>query len=73
MSLKNFKVTDRIATITRRAVQIISFLFINYLIFEFIFSADLSALQGFVRILPILNSARNPLSEGAGTTEFIFY
>lgn len=73
LSLKNFKLSDRIATISRRIVQIISFLFINYLIFEFIFSADLSALKDFVRILPILNSARNPLSEGAGTTEYIFY
>ncbi|TXT61573.1 MAG: putative electron transport protein YccM [Promethearchaeota archaeon] len=73
LNLKNFKFSERITTIARRAVQIISFLFINYMIFEFIFQADLSALEGFVKILPILNSARNPLSEGAGTTEYIFY
>ncbi|MFX1257126.1 MAG: 4Fe-4S binding protein [Promethearchaeota archaeon] len=66
--LKNHKIT-----IIRRIVQIVSFIFINYVILEIIFSINLKTFEGFFKVLPILNSPRNPLSKGAGIIEFIFY
>jgi len=65
---KNHKIT-----ITRRIVQIISFLFVNYIIIEWIFNINLLSLDPLVKVLPIINSPRNPLSEGSGILEYIFY
>ena len=73
MSLKKLNLKERKTTLVRRIVQIISFLFINYIIIEIIFSINLYSFQGIVKVLPILNSPRNPLSEGAGILEYIFY
>jgi len=67
-NFKNYKIT-----FTRRIVQALTFLFINYVIIEWIFQINLISFEGFVKILPILNSPRNPLSKGAGMIEFIFY
>jgi polyferredoxin len=40
---------------------------------ELIFSINLLSLNNFIKVLPILNSPRNPLSNGAGILEYIFY
>lgn len=60
-------------TISRHIVQIFAFLLINYIILEIIFSINLVGLENILKVLPILNSPRNPLSEGAGILEYIFY
>jgi len=73
LSEKKRKITQRKITIVRRLVQIFSFLFINYIIIEWIFSINLLSLEPFVKVLPIINSPRNPLSEGSGILEYIFY
>jgi len=64
---------NRSLTILRRTVQIFAFLLINYVIIEAIFAINLLSLDGLIKILPILNSPRNPISNGAGILEFIFY
>ena len=60
-------------TLVRRVIQITTFLLINYVILETIFGINLNAFEGLVKVLPILNSPRNPLSTGAGILEYIFY
>jgi polyferredoxin len=42
-------------------------------ILEFIFTINLASFEGIFKILPILNSPRNPLSRGTGMVEIIFY
>ncbi len=73
LKLLNIKLKDHSITITRRVIQILAFLLINYIILEFIFSINLLSLEGIFKILPILNSPRNPLSRGTGILEIIFY
>ena len=63
----------RSITILRRIIQIISFLLINYVIIELVLSINLWSLDGLIKILPIINSPRNPISNGAGILEYIFY
>ena len=46
---------------------------INYVIIELIFQIDLDLFEGLIKILPILNSPRNSISNGAGFIEFIIY
>ncbi len=70
---RNFNLKSQKTTIVRRIVQITAFLIINYAILEFIFAFNLISLEGLIKILPILNTPRNPLSEGTGFTEFIFF
>jgi len=70
---RNFKIREQKTTLIRRIVQISAFIFINYAIIEFIFSINLLSFEGTVKILPILNSPRNPISDGTGFTEFIFF
>ncbi len=67
------KLKARSTTITRRIVQTLAFLLINYAILEFIFNINLKSFETFVRILPIQASERNPLSKGAGMVEYFFY
>ncbi len=67
------KIKENSTTITRRLIQILAFLTINYIIIEAIFPINLISLEGFIKFLPILNSPRNPLSNGAGILEYIFY
>jgi polyferredoxin len=57
----------------RRIVQVIAFLLINYIILELLFSINLLSLDAFIKVLPILNSPRNPISNGAGILEYIFF
>ena len=73
MNLKDLKLRDHLITIFRRIVQIIAFILINYVIIEVIFAINLLGLEGLLKILPILNSPRNPLSNGAGILEYIFF
>jgi len=70
---KDFKIRNRKITIFRRIIQIIAFLIINYVIFELIFTVSLWSFDVFIKVLPILNSPRNPISNGAGILEYIFF
>ena len=60
-------------SIIRHIVQIIAFIIINYVILELIFLVNLLSFEGLVKMLPILNSPRNALSNGAGIVEYIFF
>jgi polyferredoxin len=75
LNIKSFieKLKNRPITVLRRVVQIVAFLLINYIILELIFSINLLSLDTFFKVLPILNSPRNPISNGGGILEFIFY
>ena len=75
MNIKTFykKIRNRPITILRRVVQVIAFLLINYILLELIFSINLLSLNSFLKVLPILNSPRNPISNGAGILEYIFF
>ena len=73
LRFKRLKIRANLITITRRTIQIFAFLLINYLIIEAIFSINLLSLEGIIKALPILNSPRNPLSNGAGILEYIFF
>ncbi|MHA1489122.1 MAG: 4Fe-4S binding protein [Promethearchaeota archaeon] len=73
MNVKKFNIKDHRITLIRRIVQIFAFIVINYVIIEFIFSVNLKSFEGFFKVLPVLNSPRNPLSKGAGILEYIFY
>jgi len=73
LDLKNVKIRNHLITIFRRIIQIIAFILINYVLLELIFSINLIALDGLLKILPILNSPRNPISNGAGFLEYIFF
>jgi len=64
---------DHKIIIARRLVQITTFLLINYVILETIFSINLKGFEDLIKVLPILNSPRNPLSHGAGILEYIFF
>jgi len=64
---------DHKIILARRMVQIVTFLLINYVIIETIFTINLKGFEGLIKVLPILNSPRNPLSQGAGILEYIFY
>ena len=73
MNLKDIKIKNHLTTIFRHIIQIIAFILINYIILELIFSINLIGLERLFKILPILNSPRNPLSNGAGILEYIFF
>jgi len=73
LNLKDFKIKDHLITIFRRLIQIIAFILINYIILELIFSVNLIGLESLLKVLPVLNSPRNPLSNGAGILENIFF
>lgn len=72
-STRNFNIRQQKITLARRIVQIGAFFFINYVLIELIFSINLISLEGTVKVLPILNSPRNPISKGTGFLEFILY
>ncbi|MHA2399484.1 MAG: 4Fe-4S binding protein [Promethearchaeota archaeon] len=75
MNFKNvqLRIKNRSTTIARRIAQIITFFLINYVILELIFSINLLSFDSLVKVLPVLNSPRNPASTGAGILEYIFY
>ncbi len=70
---KNFKIADHKITITRRIVQIIAFVLLNYVILELIFSINLLVLDGIFKVVPFLSSPNNSLTGGAGIVEYIYY
>lgn len=73
LRFKRLKIRANLITITRRIIQIFAFILINYVIIEIIFPINLLSLEGIIKVLPILNSPRNPLSNGAGMLEYIFF
>jgi len=73
LRFKKLKIRENSITITRRIIQILAFLIINYLILEAILPINLLSLEGLIKVLPILNSPRNPLSKGGGILEYIFF
>ncbi|MFW9970775.1 MAG: 4Fe-4S binding protein [Candidatus Odinarchaeota archaeon] len=73
MNIKDLKIRNHLTTIFRRIFQIIAFFLINYILLELIFSINLNGLEGLLKVLPVLNSARNPLSNSSGIVEMIFY
>ncbi len=73
LTLKKMKFTEHVTTKIRHVIQIIAFIVINFVIIEYIFSINLSEYDVLIKILPILNSPRNHLSDGAGFLEFIFF
>jgi polyferredoxin len=73
LKLRDLKIKNHLITIIRRIVQIIAFLIINYVLLELIFNINLRGLEGVLTVLPVLNSPRNPLSNGTGILEIIFY
>ncbi len=73
LRFKKLKIREHSITITRRFIQIIFFLIVNYIILEAILPINLLSLEGLAKVLPILNSPRNPLSEGGGILEYIFF
>ncbi len=73
LNLKDFKIKNHLTTILRHFVQIVAFILINYIILELIFSINLKGFEGLFKILPILNSPRNPISKGAGILEYAFF
>ena len=68
MAIKEYRLS-----IIRRIIQISSFILINFVILEFIFSINLRSIERFIKILPILAAPENPLSAGAGFAEYMFY
>jgi len=73
LRFKRLKIREHSITITRRIIQIFAFLIINYIILEAILQINLLSLEGLIKVLPILNSPRNPLSQGGGILEYIFF
>ena len=73
MRFKRLKIREHSITISRRIIQIFAFLIINYIILEAILQINLLSLEGLIKVLPILNSPRNPLSQGGGILEYIFF
>jgi len=73
LRFKRLKIRKNSIKISRRIIQILAFLLINYIILETILPINLISLEGIVKVLPILNSPRNPLSNGAGILEYIFF
>jgi len=75
LNIKSFliNIKNHRTTISRHIVQIIAFIIINYILLELIFSINLLSMESLVKVLPILNSPRNPISSGAGILEYIFY
>lgn len=73
LRFKRLKVRENSIKISRRVIQIFAFLLINYVILETILPINLISLEGIIKILPIQNSPRNPISNGAGILEYIFF
>jgi polyferredoxin len=73
LRFKRLKIRENSIIITRRIIQILAFLIVNYLILEILLPINLLSLEGLTKILPILNSPRNPLSKGGGILEYIFF
>jgi len=72
LRFKRLKIRKNSIKISRRIIQIIAFLIINYFILEALLPINLISLEGIIKVLPIQNSPRNPFSSGAGILEYIF-
>lgn len=64
---------SRVLAISRKVIQFLSFILINYAIIEFIFKADFSLLQDWLRVLPFLQAPQSTWAAGAGLVEYIFH
>lgn len=73
LRFKRLKIRKNSIKISRRIIQIIAFLIINYFILEALLPINLISLEGIIKVLPIQNSPRNPFSNGAGILEYIFF
>ena len=73
LRFKRLKIRKNSIKISRRIIQIIAFLIINYFILEALLPINLISLEGIFKVLPIQNSPRNPFSSGAGILEYIFF
>jgi polyferredoxin len=73
LKIKDLKLRNHLTTIFRRIIQLIAFFIINYVILELIFSINLIGLDTILTVFPVLNSPRNPISNGSGIIEMIFY
>jgi polyferredoxin len=75
LNIKSFilKIKNRRITTTRRVVQILAFIIINYVILEQVFVLNLISLDAFLKVLPVINAPKNPISRGTGILEMIFY
>ena len=73
LRFRRLKIRENAITLTRRIIQILAFLVVNYIILEAILPINLLSLEGLTKFLPILNSPRNPLSKGGGILEYIFF
>ena len=62
-----------ILSISRVAIQLLSFILVNYLILELIFKTDFDLLARLFQVLPFLHAANNPWTSGAGLYEYAFY
>jgi len=67
------EIKNRRTTAIRRIVQIIAFFIINYILIEQLFILNLISLDAFLKVLPVLNAPKNPISNGTGILEMIFY
>lgn len=73
LRFKRLKIRENSIKISRRIIQIFAFLLVNYIILEIFLPINLISFEGITKVLPILNSPRNPLSNGAGILEYIFF
>ncbi len=62
-----------VLSISRKMIQFLSFFVINYAILGWIFKADFSLLDDYLRVLPFLHSAKSPWASGAGLLEYAFF
>lgn len=57
----------------RAAVQLVSFLLVNYVLFELIFATSFYLFESWVKVLPFIQTPRDPWSKGAGILEYMAY
>ncbi|MHA1731271.1 MAG: 4Fe-4S binding protein [Promethearchaeota archaeon] len=55
----------------RALIQLISFFLVNYVIFEVLFATSLYMLEGWVKVLPFIQTPRDGWSTGAGILEYM--
>jgi len=73
LRFKRLKIRKNSIKISRRIIQVLAFLIVNYFILEAFLPINLLSLEGIIKVLPIQNSPRNPFSSGAGILEYIFF
>jgi len=63
----------RVLSISRKAIQFVSFFLVNFAILEMIFNTEFTILDDLLQILPFLQSANSAWTAGAGIMEYIFH